>query len=93
MGTSTEEQRSEQMTKQYSLSGYRLLYTLFVLVHPCRSTGLVDVCVSELRRQERLFMGISWKPFSDSQPRNAAVSNHAVNGDVTGRGIWQSITG
>uniref|UniRef100_A0A673HZ15 Uncharacterized protein n=1 Tax=Sinocyclocheilus rhinocerous TaxID=307959 RepID=A0A673HZ15_9TELE len=46
----------------------------------------------ELRRQERLFMGMGWKPFSDIQPRNAAVSNHAVNGDVTGRGIYQPIT-
>lgn len=66
---------------------------MFVLVCPCRSTGLVDVCVSELRRQERLFMGMGWKPFCDVQPRNAAVSNHAVNGDVTGRGIYQPITG
>uniref|UniRef100_A0A9J7XTL3 Si:dkey-65j6.2 n=1 Tax=Cyprinus carpio carpio TaxID=630221 RepID=A0A9J7XTL3_CYPCA len=41
----------------------------------------------ELRRQERLFMGMGWKPFSDIQPRNAAVSNHAVNGDVTGREV------
>ncbi|XP_043086078.1 LOW QUALITY PROTEIN: pleckstrin homology domain-containing family G member 4B [Puntigrus tetrazona] len=40
----------------------------------------------ELRRQERLFMGMGWKP-SDIQPRNAAVSNHAVNGDVTGREV------
>uniref|UniRef100_A0A8C1VDD7 Uncharacterized protein n=1 Tax=Cyprinus carpio TaxID=7962 RepID=A0A8C1VDD7_CYPCA len=47
----------------------------------------------ELRRQERLFMGMGWKPFCDVQPRNAAVSNHAVNGDVTGRGIYQPITG
>ncbi|XP_052450678.1 pleckstrin homology domain-containing family G member 4B isoform X1 [Carassius gibelio] len=41
----------------------------------------------ELRRQERMFMGMGWKPFSDIQPRNAAVSNHAVNGDVTGREV------
>ncbi|XP_058619751.1 pleckstrin homology domain-containing family G member 4B [Onychostoma macrolepis] len=45
----------------------------------------------ELRRQERLFMGMGWKPFSDVQPRNAAVSNHAVNGDVTGRGSLFSV--
>ncbi len=38
-------------------------------------------------------MGMGWKPFTDIQPRNAAVSNDAVNGDVTGRGIWQPITG
>ncbi|XP_050952817.1 pleckstrin homology domain-containing family G member 4B isoform X1 [Labeo rohita] len=41
----------------------------------------------ELRRQERLFMGMGWKPFADIQPRNAAVSNHTVNGDVTGREV------
>ncbi|XDV46493.1 hypothetical protein PO909_014380 [Leuciscus waleckii] len=41
----------------------------------------------ELRRQERLFMGMSWKPFINFQPRNAAVNNHAVNGDVTGREV------
>lgn len=64
---------------------------LSVLACPCRSTELVDICISELRRQERLFMGMSWKPFINFQPRNAAVNNHAVNGDVTGRGIYQSI--
>ncbi len=63
-----------------------------MLVRSYRSTGLVNVCVSELRRQER-FMGMGWKPFTDIQPRNAAVSNDAVNGDVTGRGIFQPITG
>ncbi|XP_067301657.1 pleckstrin homology domain-containing family G member 4B isoform X2 [Pseudorasbora parva] len=41
----------------------------------------------ELRRQERLFMGMSWKPFINFQPRNAAVNNPAVNGDVTGREV------
>ncbi|KAL1250380.1 hypothetical protein QQF64_021385 [Cirrhinus molitorella] len=41
----------------------------------------------ELRRQERLFMGMGWKPFADIQPRNAAVSNHTVNVDVTGREV------
>lgn len=64
-----------------------------MLVSPCRSTGLVDLCVSELRRQERLFMGMAWKPFVNIQPRNAAVNNHSTNGDVTGRGIYQPITG
>lgn len=54
---------------------------------------LVDLCVSELRRQERLFMGMAWKPFVNIQPRNAAVNNHSTNGDVTGRGIYQPITG
>ncbi|XP_051737088.1 pleckstrin homology domain-containing family G member 4B isoform X2 [Ctenopharyngodon idella] len=41
----------------------------------------------ELRRQERLFMGMAWKPFVNIQPRNAAVNNHSVNGDVTGREV------
>ncbi|XP_051955640.1 pleckstrin homology domain-containing family G member 4B-like isoform X2 [Xyrauchen texanus] len=36
----------------------------------------------ELRRQERLFMGMGCKPFVDIQPSNAAVNDHPVNCDI-----------
>ncbi|XP_051517138.1 pleckstrin homology domain-containing family G member 4B [Myxocyprinus asiaticus] len=39
----------------------------------------------ELRRQERLFMGMGWKPFVDIQPSNTAINENAVNGDNTVR--------
>ncbi|XP_051946943.1 uncharacterized protein LOC127618493 isoform X2 [Xyrauchen texanus] len=39
----------------------------------------------ELRRQERSFMGMGWKPFVDIQPSNAAINENAVNGDNTVR--------
>ncbi|TRY98579.1 hypothetical protein DNTS_005276, partial [Danionella cerebrum] len=37
----------------------------------------------EMRRQERMFMGMNWKPL-DVQPRSATI-NHATPSDVTGR--------
>lgn len=51
----------------------------------------INVHVSELRRQERAFMGMGWKPSVDIQPNNAANNNHITNGDITGRGIYQPI--
>lgn len=39
----------------------------------------------ELRRQERVFMGMGWKPSVDIQPNNATNNNHITNGDITER--------
>ncbi|XP_065125127.1 puratrophin-1 isoform X1 [Paramisgurnus dabryanus] len=39
----------------------------------------------ELRRQERAFMGMVWKPPVDVQPSTAANNNHNANGDITGK--------
>ncbi|KAA0706577.1 Pleckstrin -like proteiny domain-containing family G member 4B [Triplophysa tibetana] len=39
----------------------------------------------ELRRRERVFMGMGWKPSVNIQSNNAVNNNDAMNGDITGR--------
>ncbi|XP_030634056.1 quattro [Chanos chanos] len=39
----------------------------------------------EIRMQERVFMGIGYKPFMDIQPSEAAINDRAVNCALTGR--------
>ncbi|XP_041945337.1 quattro [Alosa sapidissima] len=39
----------------------------------------------EIRMQERVFMGIGYKPFMDIQPSEAAISNRAINCALAGR--------
>lgn len=45
-----------------------------------------NVCLPEVRMQERVFMGIGNKPFMDIQPSDAAISDRAVNCVLIGRG-------
>ncbi len=41
---------------------------------------------SEIRMQERVFMGIGHKPFMDIQPSEMAINDRAINCCPTGRG-------
>lgn len=46
---------------------------------------------SEIRMQERVFMGIGCKPFMDIKPSEAAICDRAINCALTGRGEKQHI--
>lgn len=54
-----------------------LLVNSSVAVSP--EETLSGCCVSELRMQERVFMGMGRKPFMDIQPSDAAICDRAVN--------------
>lgn len=41
---------------------------------------------TEIRMQERVFMGIGCKPFMDIKPSEAAICDRAINCAITGRG-------
>lgn len=41
---------------------------------------------SEIRMQERVFMGIGHKPFMDIQPSEMAINDRAINCSPAGRG-------
>lgn len=49
-----------------------------------------DICLicSEVRMQERVFLGIGNKPFMDIQPSEAAISDRAINYVLIGRGEY-----
>lgn len=46
----------------------------------------LTMSVSEIRMQERVFMGIGNKPFMDIQPSEAAINDRAINYVLMGRG-------
>ncbi|KAL2090586.1 hypothetical protein ACEWY4_012849 [Coilia grayii] len=47
----------------------------------------------EVRMQERVFMGIGYKPFMDIQPSEAAISDRAINCAPAGRECKASVSG
>lgn len=72
---------------------YRILYLLTFKLQQCHQIILkmtsihgFNMCLPEVRMQERVFMGIGNKPFMDIQPSDAAISDRAVNCVLIGRG-------
>ena len=45
----------------------------------------MNLCVPELRMQERVFMGTGRRPFMDIYPSEAAICDRAVTGTLSGR--------